>query len=273
MPRAGGVMRLTPAPRWIRLTAGGAAAVLAYRSGRGPRQWAPLLALLGVGAATDLHRWRGHRADDPGDELLMLRSVCHELRPPVNTIGSLMRALNSAPVRDRAAVTRLAAEHATHAEAVLRQAAAAATAHDPADAALVPLHRLVPAVAATVPAHRLAVHVEPAAAGVQVHPQHVRQILINLLGNAVRHGPAGGRVRLHARAAGRHLHLSVQDEGELSPDLDVALHRRTPPRDTKGLGLWVVRHLVAAEHGTLRARRRARRGGLAVEVRLPRRRH
>jgi signal transduction histidine kinase len=262
-------MRLTPAPRWIRLTAGGAAAVLAYRSGRGPRQWAPLLALLGVGAATDLHQWRGRRADGPGDELLMLRAVCHELRPPVNTIGSLMRALNSAPVRDRAAVTRLAAEHATHAEAVLRQAAAAA--HDPADAALVPLHRLVPAVAATVPPHRLAVHVEPAAADVEVHPQHVRQILINLLGNAVRHGPAGGRVRLHARTAGRRLHLSVQDEGAPSPDLDVALRRRTPPRDTKGLGLWVVRHLVAAEHGTLRARRRAR--GLTVEVTLPRRRH
>jgi signal transduction histidine kinase len=213
---------------------------------------------------------RLRRRPQPDPALLLLRSFCHELRPPVATLTSLVRALEAQPsaVR-REELARLAGEHASHAEAVLRQAAAAAAGLTaPADTP-VPLHRVVPAVAATVPAERLRVSVSAAAGRCLVPARHSRQILLNLLTNAARYSP--GEIRLSAAVSLRRLRLTVADDGGLTEDLLRALHRRTPPAGTKGLGLWVVRQLVAAQHGTLRAHSLSPRG-VALEVTLPRRR-
>jgi signal transduction histidine kinase len=213
-------------------------------------------------------RLRHTPAPDPG--LLLLRSVCHELRPPVATLGSLVRALESQPsdVR-RGELAQLAGEYAAHAESVLRQAAAAASGlSGPADTA-VPLHRVLPVVAATVPGDRLAVTVSARAARCLVSGRRTRQILLNLLSNAARYSP--GEIRLTAAVRRRRLRLTVADQGSLTEDLHRALHRRTPPAGTKGLGLWVVRHLVDAQGGSVRAHRLSPRG-LALEVVLPPRR-
>jgi len=213
---------------------------------------------------------RLRRAPRPDPALLLLRSVCHELRPPVATLTSLVRALESQPSEARRCeLARLAGEHASHAEAVLRQAAAAAAGlAGPADTA-VPLHRVLPVVAATVPAERLAVSVSAGAARCLVSGRSTRQILVNLLSNAARYSP--GEIRLSAAAGRRRLRLTVADQGALTDELLRSLHRRTPPPGTNGLGLWVVRHLVAAQGGTLRARASSPRG-VTLEVTLPRRR-
>jgi signal transduction histidine kinase len=130
-----------------------------------------------------------------------------------------------------------------------------------------PLGRLLPSVAATAPAGRLSTLVTPAAARWPVHLQHTRQILINLVGNAVRY--SAGPVRLGARQWAGRLRLTVADEGTLGPRLVRAVHRHTPPKDDNGLGLWVVRNLAALHGGRLQARR-GRTGGLVMEVVLPR---
>ncbi len=206
---------------------------------------------------------------DPG--LLLLRSVCHELRPPMATLSSLVRALEAHPAGEhRTELTRLAAEHASHAAAVLEQAAAAAGGLAEAPDAAMPLRDVLPVAAGAVPADRLLVTVSPAAARCPVPPRHTRQILINLLNNADRYSPADGLIRVRARVVRRRLHLTVADQGTMTPDLRLALKRRTPPVDDKGLGLWLVRHLVAAHGGRLRARALSPRG-LAMEVSLPRR--
>jgi signal transduction histidine kinase len=96
-------------------------------------------------------------------------------------------------------------------------------------------------------------------------------VLINLLSNAERHGPAGGTIRLDARRHRRGIRLTVADGGRLTADLAHSLSRRTPPAGEKGLGLWVVRHLVTTHGGQVRARSLNPRG-VAVEVTLPRRR-
>jgi signal transduction histidine kinase len=206
---------------------------------------------------------RTHRRTDAD---LLLRAVCHELRPPLCTINALVTELDRLPAGDdRHALLQLALEHTRHAEAVLHQVAG--TTHHPGGPAL-PLHRILPVVVAAVPAHRLAVDVSPAAAGCPVHPQHTRQILINLLDNAARHGPPGAPVTLHCHVRARRLHLVIGNGGPLSPELARSLRRRTPPAGTTGLGLWVVRHLVSAHRGTVAARARPA-GGVAVEVTLP----
>jgi signal transduction histidine kinase len=213
---------------------------------------------------------RLRRIPRPDPALLLLRSVCHELRPPVATLSSLVRALESqqSEVR-RGELAQLAGEYASHAEAVLRQAAAAAAGlSEPADTA-VPLHRVLPVAAATVPTERLAVSVSPGAARCLVSGRQTRQILLNLLSNAARYSP--GEIHLTAAVRRRRLRLTVADQGGWNDDLRRALRRRTPPAGTKGLGLWVVRHLVDAQGGTLRARSLSPRG-VALEISLPRRR-
>jgi K+-sensing histidine kinase KdpD len=219
-------------------------------------------------------RWRTARRSQPADPgLVLLRSVCHELRPPVSTLTSLVHALESQPSEAaRAELARLAADHVAHAEAVLRQAAAAAYGLTGASDPPVPFHRILPMVTGTVPADRLAVRVGRRTHEQPVHPRHVGQILINLLSNADRHGPPGGPIRLEARTHRRGLRLTVADGGTLTPELSRSLDRATPPAGEKGLGLWVVRHLVATNGGTIRARRLSPRG-LAIEVTLSRPRH
>jgi signal transduction histidine kinase len=207
------------------------------------------------------------KAADPVGELL-LRSVCHELRPPIATLSSLARAMETQPSPDRRAeMARLAGEYAAHAMSVLAEADAIVTGLSDRSGEAAPLARLLPSVAATAPADRLSTLATPAAARWPVHLQHTRQILINLVGNAVRYST--GPVSLGARRRAGRLRLTVADEGTLNPRLARALHRATPPKDDNGLGLWVVRHLTALHGGRLQARR-GRTGGLVMEVVLPR---
>src|SRR5262249_26114437 len=44
-------------------------------------------------------------------------------------------------------------------------------------------------------------------------PHRVRQIIVNLLDNAVKYSPDGGEIRISASARGGHVLVSVRDEG------------------------------------------------------------
>jgi two-component system phosphate regulon sensor histidine kinase PhoR len=87
----------------------------------------------------------------------------------------------------------------------------------------------------------------------------LEQILVNLLDNAIKYTPAGGRiaVRIGARAGGR-LHLAVEDTGIGIPRKDLPriferFYRVDPGRSRAlggtGLGLAIVKHLVQAVGG------------------------
>ncbi|MFC6567270.1 sensor histidine kinase [Actinoplanes utahensis] len=210
-------------------------------------------------------RLNRHRAAHDTD--LLVRTVCHELRPPMATLAGLLRALERQPPEPRRTeLTRLATEHAVYAEAVLAQIAATVRGEAEPPAGAVPLQSILPAVAATAPPGILTVTAGPNALRWPVHPGHTQQILINLVGNAVRH--ATGPVRLGSRVRGRRLRLTVIDRGGPTPGLRTALRRRHPPPGDDGLGLWVVRQRLAGLSGTVRARRLFP-SGLVMEVVLP----
>jgi len=91
----------------------------------------------------------------------------------------------------------------------------------------------------------------------ETDPQRVRQILINLLSNAVRHSPAEGTVRVVLRADDRHLWFDVIDRGpgiaasEQSRIFE-AFQRATSDERGTGLGLTLSRQLAVLLGGDLR---------------------
>lgn len=88
-----------------------------------------------------------------------------------------------------------------------------------------------------------------------VDPDRVLQIFSNLLDNAIRHTPAGGRIDISAETAGRMVRFSVADTGEGIPPArlpDLFNHLVQTTRDGRaaaGLGLAIVRGIVEAHGG------------------------
>jgi PAS domain S-box-containing protein len=90
--------------------------------------------------------------------------------------------------------------------------------------------------------------------------ERVRQVLLNLLGNAVKFTPRGGSVQLSCAAGDGKVHLRVQDTGpgieedqqERIFDAFQQVDRRlNKPQEGVGLGLAISRDLARAMHGEL----------------------
>jgi signal transduction histidine kinase len=105
-------------------------------------------------------------------------------------------------------------------------------------------------------------------------PEIVGRVLENLLVNAVRHMPAGGRVAICATAQGDGLRLTVADTGPgVPPELRDNLFEPfvTGRADGTGLGLAIARELADAHGGqlTLLCTGRETGGGAVFALDLP----
>ncbi|GHF93703.1 two-component sensor histidine kinase [Deinococcus piscis] len=118
----------------------------------------------------------------------------------------------------------------------------------------------------------------PADLRVTADPDRLRQVLDNLIGNALNHAP-GTPVTLRARAEAGGVTLQVQDAGpgvapQDLPHLFERLYRADPSRHAaglgagSGLGLSISRGVVQAHGGHIRARN-VPEGGLCIELWLP----
>jgi len=112
---------------------------------------------------------------------------------------------------------------------------------------------------------------------VNADPTRVVQIVFNLLSNAVKFTPAGGTIRVQARADGPFVELSVTDSGiGLAPEdigyifeMFAQAHSADQHKDGLGIGLALVKGLVHAHGGTVEARSEGRGKGATFIVRLP----
>jgi len=90
----------------------------------------------------------------------------------------------------------------------------------------------------------------------EIDPVRIREVLLNLLSNAVRHTPAGGAVSIAAGAEGRRLVIRVTDSGSGIPadELPRVFTRFQKGRDSpgSGLGLPIAQKLVQAHGGEIR---------------------
>lgn len=95
---------------------------------------------------------------------------------------------------------------------------------------------------------------------VLANPRGIDQILINLVDNAIKYTPQGGRVWLRGEATPTHVSLSVLNSGPGIPNKHVArvferFYRVDAGRSREiggtGLGLAIVKHLTASMNGRI----------------------
>jgi two-component system sensor histidine kinase TctE len=106
-------------------------------------------------------------------------------------------------------------------------------------------------------------------------PHALREMLANLVDNAIRYGRAQGRIVVSCRPQGEEAMIRVDDDG---PGIPAELRRqaferffRVPgtPGDGCGLGLAIVKAFVLQHSGSVALDEAPELGGLRVEIRIP----
>ena len=117
---------------------------------------------------------------------------------------------------------------------------------------------------------QLKLTLEPRLPNCDTDHQRVEQILVNLLGNAIRHAPAESVVELTVTRAGDRVAFRVQDEGpgvpagELESIFDIYVTKAPEEGSGVGLGLPLSRRLAHLLKGELRAVLLPGRGGCFI---------
>jgi len=216
------------------------------------------------------------------DRRALLADVTHELRTPLTVVhGGLEAMLDGVHPMDEDHVAPLLAETIVMDRLLddlrtlsLADAGALTLHREPAD-----LSAIARAAAAGQAPMADAKRVDLLVGGdarlvASVDPVRFREIVANLVANAIRHTPPGGRVEADVRADGDAALLTVRDTGEGIPpaDLDRVFDRYQRRADTggTGLGLAIVRDLTAAHGGSVTAESDGVAGnGATFRVRIP----
>lgn len=121
------------------------------------------------------------------------------------------------------------------------------------------------------------VAVSPSLPVIQADATRLQEVLYNLLDNAVKYSPAGGKIRLEASRRNHAVEISVSDTGIGIPDADLPriferFYRADKARSRElggtGLGLSIVKHIAQMHGGSVKAESAAGRG-TTIRVSLP----
>ena len=213
---------------------------------------------------------------------VLLAEVSHELRTPLTVIqGNVEGMLDGLYPTDRAHLERIQAE-TRHLEQLIEDLRTLSL----ADAGALPLHR-EPSDLGDIARDVIAGFEPQASAGrvttaveapddlpeMEVDPRRIHQVIANLVSNALRHTPEGGRVTVSLQVKADAVTLAVADTGSgMTPDaLAHAFDRfwRSGESAGAGLGLAIVRDLVRAHGGDVSISSTPG-GGTTVSCTLPR---
>lgn len=232
---------------------------------------------------TELRRLETARRD-------FVANISHELRTPVAVLRASAEALADGALEDPVGGPTLVASIQRNAERLgaliddllsLSRMEAGRMDLELEDLELAPevasaCLSLAPRVSAR--RHTLVQDVPPGLA-VRADARALEQALVNLLENAIKYTPEGGRLEVAAVPDGDAVRVEVRDDGpgvapEHRPRLFERFYRADPGRSRElggtGLGLAIVKHLAEAMGGSVGMEPRAPRGSV-FWVRLPRR--
>jgi signal transduction histidine kinase len=195
----------------------------------------------------------------------LLADIAHELRTPLSVIqGRLEGVLDGVYPRDEAQIRQVLGDARTLSRLVddLRTLAHAesgtlALDKEPTDLGVL-AHDVIDTFSAEAAAGGVSLQLEATAEPplVLVDPLRIREVLINLMSNALRHTPAGGSVTIAIRAESNRVVVQVADTGKgMTPEETSKVFERFykgPQSRGSGLGLTIARNLVIAHHGEIR---------------------
>ena len=218
-----------------------------------------------------------------------LATVSHELRTPLNAIIGWSHLLRSGRL-DEATVMRAV-------ETIDRNAKAQAQLiedildvsriitgklrlnKEPVDIASV-INAAIDSVQLAIDSKdiQLEVTLDPSARHTVGDASRLQQVVWNLLANAIKFTPSGGRIEVKVERAGESLQIRVSDTGQgIGPDFLPFIFDRFRQADGTttrqhgglGLGLAIVRHLVELHGGTIKADSEGEGKGAAFTIKLP----
>ena len=222
---------------------------------------------------------------DEAQRRTLLADVTHELRTPLTVVqGSVEAILDGvhpadethlgAILEETRVLDRLIEDLRTLA---LSESGALSLHREPTDLAI-----LVTDAATSFAAHaatrdvEIATTVDDELPLLEVDPVRIREVIGNLVANALRHTPAGGRIEIEARRvvdpSGDQIEIAVRDTGSgIDPELLPHVFdrfARGAGSSGSGLGLSIARGLVELHAGTISASSPAG-GGTTILIRLP----
>lgn len=217
----------------------------------------------------------------------LLSDIAHEVRTPVATLDAHLEGLEDGLVElspetfavlraQSARLTRLAEDLAAVTKAESGELALSLSATDPSD--LLRVAQLAARDRAAEAGIELELDLDEDLPRIVADADRMAQVLGNLVDNALRHTPAGGRVTLSGRSAGADVALTVTDTGdgiapEHLPHVFERFYRADTARDRasggSGIGLAITKAFVEAHHGAVRVQSAGAGTGAAFTVTLP----
>lgn len=197
-------------------------------------------------------------------------NVSHELRTPLTSLKLITETLSDGAMEDPPAQKRFLAQMEKEIDN-LTQLVQELLELSRIESGLVPLQKksIAPSILLADAANRMQVQAEragleftydcvPNLPEVLIDQERLEQVLINLIHNAIKFTPPGGKVHISAAQKGDRIIFSVQDTGiGIHPkDIDRIFERfyktdRSRSQSGTGLGLSIARHLVEAHEGKI----------------------
>jgi signal transduction histidine kinase len=234
-----------------------------------------LIAALAVAFRFAIRRVGGAFAEQDRLRRQLMADVAHELRTPLAILqGRIEGLLDGVYPRDEARLGELL-EETCHLSRLVEDLGTLAH----AEAGVLDLRKeavdlgdLVRDAAAALP-RPIAVEVPADLPAVEADPVRIRQVLLNLLANALRHTPEDGDVSVQVEARPQRVLIRVRDSGSgiAAEDLPRIFERFQKGSGSRGsgLGLAIARKLVLAHGGDIGIES-APGKGTEVTVSLPR---
>jgi signal transduction histidine kinase/ActR/RegA family two-component response regulator len=221
------------------------------------------------------------------DEFLM--TVSHELRTPLTAIYGWARMLVTGQIRDdqrqRAVeIIERNAQAQTQLVNDLLDVSRAISGKVRLDVRSVDLGRVISAAvdsmqpAADAKDIRLETVLDPKVPAISGDRERLQQVIWNLISNAIKFTPRGGRVQIRLRRQNSHAEIAVSDTGagideQFQPYVFDRFRQgdagTTRQHGGLGLGLAIVRHLVELHGGTVRVESAGADQGTTFRVFLP----
>jgi signal transduction histidine kinase len=220
----------------------------------------------------------------------LLADLAHELRTPLATLDSFLEGIEDGVIPTTADTWHTLREQTTRLRRLVDDLDAVSRAEErqlnlqphPVDVDDI-VDDAVRAAAAAFTDKGITLHHRPSPtpAHATADPDRLREVLDNLLRNALRHTPSGGTVTVTTLAHARNLEVTVSDTGEgitaeHLPQVFDRFYRADPARSRatggSGIGLTIACALARAHNGDLTAHSDGAGHGATFTLTLPRHR-